>query len=75
MLNTVRHCVKKVNSFVASMLSASSQFKERDMHGHFKLMITGCSRGLYREEVVGHTRRARGEGVKLPFGGRTFELS
>lgn len=61
--------------FVASMPSASSQFKERQMHKHFKLMIMGCSRGLHWEEVMGHRRRPGGKGQKMPCGGRIPELS
>lgn len=61
-------------SFVVSMLSANSQFKERELHRHFKIMIMGCSRGLYRVEVMGHSRRAGGKGMKLSIGGRTLEL-
>lgn len=52
-------------NFVASMPSASSQFKEREMHKHFKLMIMCYSRGVHREEVMGH-RRTGGKGQKMP---------
>lgn len=51
-------------SFVASMPLSSLQFKERETHRHFMLMVLDCSRALHRDKVMGHRRKARGEGAE-----------
>lgn len=34
------------------------------MHRHLMLMVLDCSRGLHRDKVMGHRRKARGEGAE-----------
>ena len=52
-------------SFVASMPLSSLQFKERETHRHFMLMVLDCSRALHRDKSWDIGGRLEGKGLKM----------